>query len=98
MSGIERPDPADLLETARRLLLDDIMPALDGPARYKALMIANAMAIAARAARAEPIAEFPHAASICADIRAGRYDDDSTLAQRLLAYAEARCRISSKAP
>jgi hypothetical protein len=95
MSGIERPDPADLLRTARALLLDDIAPVLDGPARYKALMIANAMAIAARA---EPLAELPDAALICADIRSGLHDDDTALAERLLAYAEARCRVSSKAP
>lgn len=98
MSGIERPDAADLLETARSVLLDEIVPSLAGPARYKALMIANAMAIAGRAAQAAPLAELADAASICAAIRAGRCDDDDAVFERLLAYAEARCRVSSKAP
>ncbi len=96
MSGLEQPGPADLLETARRLLLDEIASGLDGAARYKALMIANAMAIAARAAQAEPISELADAAKICADIRAGLHDDDALLGRRLLAYAEARRKISSK--
>ncbi len=96
MSGIEQPTPADLLGTARRLLLDDIAPGLDGAARYKALMIANAMAIAARAAQHGPLAELPDAARISADIRGGHHDNDSAMAQRLLAFAAARCRVSGK--
>jgi uncharacterized protein DUF6285 len=42
------PDAADLLATARDTLVDELLPALPGERRYTALMIANAMAIAAR--------------------------------------------------
>jgi len=41
-------DAADLLVTARAALLDELLPALPVERRYVALMIANAMAIAAR--------------------------------------------------
>ena len=44
----DRPDATELLEIARRTLLDDVLPRLPQDLRYSALMIANAMAIAAR--------------------------------------------------
>jgi len=44
----DRPDAAELLEIARRTLLDEMLPRLPQDLRYSALMIANAMAIAAR--------------------------------------------------
>jgi hypothetical protein len=42
------PKAADLLETARAVLRETILPQLPPSARYEALMVANAMAIAAR--------------------------------------------------
>ena len=39
---------ADLLEVARGTLREQVMPALDGGARYEAAMVANALAIAIR--------------------------------------------------
>ena len=47
----ERDDAADLLEEARRTLLETLLPLLPADRRYDGLMIANAMAIAARQAR-----------------------------------------------
>ena len=44
------PDAAELLDTAREALLAEIVPELSKEARYTALMIANAMAIATREA------------------------------------------------
>ncbi len=44
----ERPDALELLEVARETLLQRVLPELEGDARYQALMIANAMAIAIR--------------------------------------------------
>ena len=44
----DRPDATELLEIARRTLLDDVLPRLPDDLRYPALMIANAMAVAAR--------------------------------------------------
>ena len=44
----DEPSHAALLEVARQTLLNDITPDLKGDARYKALMVANAMGIVAR--------------------------------------------------
>ena len=96
MTGMEHPDAADLLEIARTTLAAEVIPHLAGDARFKALMVANAMAIAARAARLGDIADLSDPVTICQDIRAGRHDGDADLGRRLLDHAEARCRISSK--
>ena len=44
----DRPDATELLDIARRTLLDELLPRLPEDLRYNALMIANAMAIAMR--------------------------------------------------
>ena len=44
----EQPSGADLLKTARSALLDELLSDVPERRRYMALMIANAMAIAAR--------------------------------------------------
>lgn len=43
-----RPDGSELLAVARRTLLDELLPLLPPAKNYEALMIARAMAIAAR--------------------------------------------------
>jgi len=43
-----RPDARELLVIARQTLLHDLLPALPDELRYQTLMVANAMAIAAR--------------------------------------------------
>jgi hypothetical protein len=47
----ERPEAAELLEEARRNLLEVLLPLLPEHRRYDGLMVANAMAIASRDAR-----------------------------------------------
>jgi hypothetical protein len=42
------PDAAALLATARETLASELLPALSGELRYRGLMVANALAIAAR--------------------------------------------------
>ena len=44
----ERPDAAELLRTARRNLLESVLPRVPEELRYTTLMIANAMAISER--------------------------------------------------
>ncbi len=44
----DRPDATELLDIARRTLLDELLPRLPEELRYNAMMIANAMAIAVR--------------------------------------------------
>ena len=46
----DKPDGAALLEEARRTLLETLLPLLPPEHRYDGLMVANAMAIAAREA------------------------------------------------
>jgi hypothetical protein len=77
---LEQPDAQDLLATARTALLEKLLPALPAHLHYEARMIANAMAIAARASTVEPkaletrIANFAEdAAHFAARIRAGAY-------------------------
>lgn len=51
MSGArsrEQPDALELIDVARETLLEQVLPELEGDARYQALMIANALAIARR--------------------------------------------------
>ena len=44
----DRPNGAAVLDVVQRSLLDEVAPALKGQPRYVALMVANAMGIAAR--------------------------------------------------
>jgi hypothetical protein len=103
-NGLEQPEGPALLEIARRTVLDDLVPALSGDARFKALMAANAMAIAARepAAAAEvaaALAALGDPAALCAAIREGAHDPGTdthrAIEAALLHLAEARCRISA---
>lgn len=49
--SVEQPDALALLEIARQTLLEQVVPELAGDARYQALMVANAMAMAMRELR-----------------------------------------------
>ena len=77
---LEQPDARDLLATARAALLEKLLPALPAPLHYEARMIANAMAIAARASTVDAaslearLANFADgAAAFAARIRSGAY-------------------------
>ncbi len=90
-----KSDALSLLDGAAALLRDTA-PTLAGEARYAALLSANAVATARRdlalAARSEATR-----AAIAADvaaIRAGVYDDDDALYQRLLAHTALRAWIT----
>jgi len=50
---LETPDGANLLDTARDVLLRDLLPHLPESQRFHARMVANAMAIARREAAAD---------------------------------------------
>lgn len=54
MAGLpeDRPDGPELLDAARRYLLEELLPLIPDERRIDVLMIANAMGIAAREARA----------------------------------------------
>lgn len=100
------PPPAcgeRLLETARDLLRDELLPALPADKRHAALMVANAMAIAARELdrRGDAAPDAERAAAdrwLCASIRGGRFDGGAAAARlhaRLLADTRARVEVSN---
>jgi hypothetical protein len=92
-----------LLETARAVLRDQLLPALPPQQRHAALMVANAMAIAARELdrRTDPAADEARAAgdrALCASIRAGHVDAGAAARQvhaRLLADTRATVQVSN---
>lgn len=98
----DRPDAAELLAVAREELMKRLLPALPGALRYEALMVANAMAIAAREAaagagaaarEAEGLRQLTGDASLpsgrrklCEAIRRGDFDTAGPGRQALLRY------------
>lgn len=88
----DEPTAENLLNTARDLFREKLLPALPRELRYDALMVANAMAIAGRqtAAGDAPLREAKQRLSalygdgeladlerrLAADIRAGRFDPE----------------------
>ncbi|WP_409260918.1 DUF6285 domain-containing protein [Pseudomonas putida] len=79
-----QPNAHDLLEIARATLLEQLLPALPGELRYPALMIANAMTIAARESRQGAQAEDREQAQLAALVE----EASSTL-------PEMRCQLAS---
>jgi hypothetical protein len=86
---LERPDAGGLLETARDVLLRELLPHLPEAKRFEARMVANAMAIARRDTAADPapvlvrlreVLDVPDAEPdallrrLAAEIRAGERD------------------------
>ena len=51
---LERPNGGNLLDTAREVLLKELLPHLPEAQRFHARMVANAMAVARREAVADP--------------------------------------------
>lgn len=61
-----QPHAHELLEIARQTLLEQVLPALPGELRYPTLMIANAIAIAARENRLEAVVGLQEQAHLAA--------------------------------
>ena len=102
----EEPQAADLLATAREVLLNALLPALPPDKAFAARMVANAMAIAARAAaqdgawEAAALARMPgDPRAFAAAIRAGRFDPGAArhaeAAALLDEITRARCAVSA---
>jgi hypothetical protein len=88
----DRPDAKELLEIARAALANELLPFLPADKRVTGLMVASALAMAAR----ELAASLPAVpAAKVADIRAGRHDTDRPLYEGLLAEARTRAMISN---
>lgn len=95
----EKPGPAELLATAREVVMGELLPALPPEKAFAARMVANAMAIAARAIAAPPIPARDLAA-LAREIRAGAHDPASPTHAEVAAFlrASARARAAVSAP
>ncbi|MEL6060193.1 MULTISPECIES: DUF6285 domain-containing protein [unclassified Methylobacterium] len=97
----DEPSGAALLDAARRSLIEEVVPGLTGRPRYVALMVANAIGIAAReiteadrlrAVGADVLAGAPVEALVAA-IRAGARDADPDLHAALEAAAAVAAQV-----
>ncbi len=91
-SGNDRPSAVELLEIARAMLEAELLPMLLPERRVNGLMVASALAMAARELTAPP--QTPPDVDVEA-IRAGRHDGDGKLYEALLADARARALVSN---
>ncbi|HFH3285639.1 DUF6285 domain-containing protein [Pseudomonas aeruginosa] len=89
-----QPDAAELLHTAREVLLGQLLPALPETLHYQARMIANAMAIAAREQHAPACPDLPRERELAQAIRRGAHDDGSARAE-LLTIVRGKLQISN---
>ncbi len=83
----EPPTGPDLLDAARKTLIEELLPALPPEKHYAALMVANATAIAARLARQDPAAIAGLAAQARALLREEPKSATDAETWRLLAAA-----------
>ncbi|WP_342104519.1 DUF6285 domain-containing protein [Methylobacterium sp. SI9] len=97
----DEPSGAALLDAARRALTEEVVPGLTGRPRYVALMVANAIGIAAReiteaerlsGAQAGVLAGEP-VEGLVAAIRAGARDADPNLYAALETAAAAAGQV-----
>lgn len=97
---LEKPDGADLLATAREVVLKELLPALPPEKAFAARMVANAMAIAAREYKVD-VSALPgmDLAALAAEIRAGAHDPGTPrhaeVHEILRAYARLRAAVSA---
>ncbi|WP_270936989.1 DUF6285 domain-containing protein [Falsiroseomonas oryzae] len=98
---LEKPDGADLLATAREVVLQELLPALPPEKAFAARMVANAIAIALREAKADT-ASLPaqDLAALSREIRGGAHDPGTPRHAEVLAFLRdyARLRASVSAP
>ena len=96
-----RAGPEDLLETAARVLREEVVDGLSGRARYQALMVANAIAIAARQIGDSPLpdlVEIPaaaDAASLVQAIREGTLDGRADVHEWVVRGLRAEVSVSN---
>ena len=97
---LEKPDAADLLATAREVLLTELLPALPPEKAFAARMVASAMALAIREGAADTTAlPVRDLALLAREIRAGAHDPGTPqhgeVQDFLRAYARLRASVSA---
>ncbi|MGG5818230.1 DUF6285 domain-containing protein [Falsiroseomonas sp. HW251] len=98
---LEKPDAADLLATAREVVLKELLPALPPEKTFAARMVANAIAIALREASADTAAlPAMDLVALSREIREGAHDPGTPRHAATLAFLRdhARLRASVSAP
>jgi hypothetical protein len=105
---LEKPGAADLLATARQVVLEELLPALPPEKALAARMVAAAIALALRegaatgeaALRARLADLAPDEAALAAAIRAGEHDPGTAHHAEVAAWLRdaARHRASVSAP
>ncbi len=96
-----RAGPEDLLETAAGVLREQVVKGLSGEARYQALMVANAIAIAARqisAAPAQDLADRPAVADVVSlvdAIREGKLDGRADVCEWIVGRLRVEVGVSN---
>ncbi len=95
--AVQQPAPsmAALLDIAREVLRTDIVNALDGDAKYKALMAANAMAIVGRQIDAMPTSAAENHGDLELAARMRRGDGSTADFERLLGAVRSALRGSN---
>ena len=97
----QRPGPEDLLATAVSVLREHVVGGLSGDARYQVLMVANAIAIAARQIGDTPredLADIPaaaDAASLVQAIREGTLDGRADIHDWIVRRLRAQVSVSN---
>ena len=100
----DKPDAAGLVAEARRLLRTEILPGLEGKARFNALMIANALGIAEREITAGSERDdayqarlnslgFESVAALATSLRSDGMQPDRAIYDQLLEDARARAAM-----
>ena len=98
---LEKPKATDLLATAREVVLNELLPALPPEKAFHARMVAAAIALALREAKADVAALPPtDLAALAREIRAGVHDPGTPRHAEVLALLRdhARLRATVSAP
>jgi hypothetical protein len=99
--SLEKPHAADLLATAREVVLNELLPALPPDKAFAARMVAAAMALALREGAAD-LSALPsvNLVLLARQIRDGMHDPGSPRHDEVLAFLRdyARLRASVSAP
>lgn len=94
----DRPTGEELLAEARRVLREEVLPGLQGEARFKVAMVANAMGMAERELAGKAAAgDGAAAAALAKALRNGQHDADQEVHRRLVAEAEVRTALANPA-
>lgn len=97
---LEKPDGADLLATARDVVLRELLPSLPPDKAFAARMVAAAIALALREREAALPSDVPDLAALAAAIRAGAHDPGTPRHAEVAAFLRdyGRLRASVSAP